>query len=199
MTPLTCLPSISGTNQDYVEYPVLLTTMMTLSMHLPGTSNILTTNKHADHQHATRSPRRPPSFISCPNGTLFCVHSCNKSQKILDASCMDLENILLLQGQFCSRQLLQMSEVFTINAQEQALLQGPKTPEFVKTLHQLYHFLQPVLTESNHIFHQKFLLKIVTRTNNNKIIYVLMVISTMIMMIMMMMMKTLVMHHYFHR
>ena len=52
--------------------------------------------QHADHQHATRRPRHPPSFISCPNGTLLCVLSRNNSKKILDTSHMDLEDILLL-------------------------------------------------------------------------------------------------------
>ena len=46
----------------------------------------------------------------------------------------DLKNILLLQGQFCSRRLWQMSEVLTHDTREQALLQGPKAPEFVSTL-----------------------------------------------------------------
>ena len=64
---------------------------------------------------------------------------------------MDLENILLSQGQFCSRRLLQMSTVFTHDAREQALLQGPKALEFIKTLHQLYCLLRRVLIQSNHI------------------------------------------------
>ena len=64
---------------------------------------------------------------------------------------MDLENILLSQGQFCSRRLLQMSTVFTHDAREQALLQGPKALEFVKTLHRLYCLLRRVLTQSDHI------------------------------------------------
>jgi len=83
-----------------------------------------------------------------------------------------------------------MSEVFTNNTSEQALLQGPKSLEFVKTLHHFY------LIQSNHIFSPEVLLKIVTRTNSKKIIYVLMVISAMTTM---MIMKTLVMHHYFHQ
>ena len=78
--------------------------------------------QHADHQHATRSPKRSPSFISCPDGTLFRVLSRKNSQKILVTSFMDLANILLLQGQFCFRRLRQMSEVFTHDAREQALL-----------------------------------------------------------------------------
>ena len=82
--------------------------------------------QHTDQHHVTLRPRRPPKFISCPNGTLFLVISHNNFQKILDTSRKDLENILLLQGQFCSRRLLQMSTVFTHDAREQALLQEPK-------------------------------------------------------------------------
>ena len=89
-------------------------------------------------------PRRPPRFISCPNGTLFRVLSHNNSQKILDTSHKDLEI-------FCFRRLWQMSEVSTHNAREQVLLQGPKALDFVKTLHRLYCLLQGVLTQSNHI------------------------------------------------
>jgi len=44
-----------------------------------------------------------------------------------------------------------MSKVFTHDAQEQALLQGPKALEFLKTLHQLYCLLCRVLIQSNHI------------------------------------------------
>jgi len=44
-----------------------------------------------------------------------------------------------------------MSKVFTHDAQEQALLQGPKALEFVKILHRLYCLLCRVLTQSNHI------------------------------------------------
>ena len=106
--------------------------------------------QHADHQHVTRSPKRSPSFIGCPNGTLYRVLSRKNSQKILVTSFMDLENVLLLQGQFCSRRLRQMSEVPTHDAWEQALLQGPKAPEFVSTLLRLYHLLQPLLIQSNH-------------------------------------------------
>ena len=51
--------------------------------------------QHAYHHQATLSPRFPPRFISCPNGTLFLVISHSNSQKILDTSHMDLENILL--------------------------------------------------------------------------------------------------------
>ena len=80
----------------------------------------------ANNQHATYRPRCQPIFISCPNGTLFCVFSYNNSQMILDTSHIDFENILLLQGQFCSRRLWHMSEVFINDAREQALLQGPK-------------------------------------------------------------------------
>ena len=36
-------------------------------------------------------------------------------------------------------------------AREQALLQGPKAPEFIKTLHRLYGLLRGVLIQSNHI------------------------------------------------
>jgi len=66
-------------------------------------------------------------------------------------SCKNLENILLLQGQFCSRRLLQMSKVFTHVAREQALLLRPKALESVKTLHRLYCLLCGVLIQSNHI------------------------------------------------
>ena len=88
--------------------------------------------KHADHYHVTLRLRRPPKFISCLNGTLFCVLNNNNSQKILDMSRKDLEDILILQGQFCSKRLWQMSKVFTHNTREQALLQGPKALKFVK-------------------------------------------------------------------
>ena len=71
--------------------------------------------QHADHHHVKLRPRRPPKFISCTNGTLFRVLSHNNSQKILDTSRKDLENILILQGQFCSKRLRQMSKVFTHN------------------------------------------------------------------------------------
>ena len=108
--------------------------------------------QHADHHHATLRPRHPPRFISCPNGTLLSVLSHNNCQKILDTSRKDLENILLLQGQFYSRRLWQMSEVFTHNAQEEDLLQGSQALEFVKTLHWLYCLLQPILIQSNHLF-----------------------------------------------
>ena len=95
------------------------------------------TQQHANHHHVPLRPRRPSRFISCPNGTLSRVLSHNDSQKILDTSLIDLENILLLQGQFCSRRLRQLSEVFTHDAQEQALPQGQKAPEFVSTILQL--------------------------------------------------------------
>ena len=44
-----------------------------------------------------------------------------------------------------------MSTVFTHDAREQALLQGPKALEFVKTLHRLYCLLCRVLIQSNHV------------------------------------------------
>ena len=97
--------------------------------------------QQTNHHHTTCRPRRPPMFISCPNGILFCVLSHNDSMKILDTSHTDLENMLLLQGQYFSRRLRQMSKVFTHDALEQALLQEPKTLEFVKTLHRLYCLL----------------------------------------------------------
>ena len=64
----------------------------------------------ASEQHESR---RPPKFISCPNGTLFRVLSHNDSKKILDTSRSDLEHILLLQGKFCSQGIRRMSKVFT--------------------------------------------------------------------------------------
>ena len=77
-----------------------------------------------------------------------------------------------------------MSEVFTNNAREKALLQGPKALQFIKTLHELYCLLycllQLLLIQSNYIFSPEVLLKTVARKNNKKIIYVLMVISTMV-------------------
>jgi len=91
--------------------------------------------QHTNHHHTTCRLRCPPKFISCPNGILFCVLSHNDSQKMVDTSRTDLENLLLLQGKYFSRQLRQMSQVFTHDALEQALLQEPKGLEFVKTLH----------------------------------------------------------------
>ena len=139
-------PIVSSTNQENGKYSPSLTMVMTPPLHLLGISNMPTTIMW----HLFR-PRCPPRFISCLKGTLFHVLSHNNSQKILDTSHRDLANILLLQGQFCSRSLLQMSKLFTHDAQEQALLQGPKAFEFVKTLHQLYCLLCGVLIQSNHI------------------------------------------------
>ena len=138
ITILSTHPSFS-TNQENGKHSLSLMTTMTLSMYLLGISNMPTTTTIM--QHLKFKPRRPPRFINCPNGTLFRVLSHNDSQKILNTSRTDLENILLLQGQFCSRRLLQMSKIFTHHAQEQALLQGPKALEFIKTLHQLYCLL----------------------------------------------------------
>ena len=44
-----------------------------------------------------------------------------------------------------------MATVFTHDTQEQALLQGPKALEFVKTLHQLYCLLRGVLIQPDHV------------------------------------------------
>jgi len=48
--------------------------------------------------------RRPPKFISCPNGTLFCVLSHNDSKKILDTSRSALENIFYYESNFVLKQ-----------------------------------------------------------------------------------------------
>ena len=61
--------------------------------------------QQADHHHLTRRLRRPPKFISCPNGILFRVLSHNDSQKILHTSRTDLKNMLLLQGQYFPRHI----------------------------------------------------------------------------------------------
>ena len=91
--------------------------------------------QHVDHHHTTSKPRRPPKFISCPNGILVCFLSHNDSKKILDTSPTDLKNMLLLQGKYFSRRLWQMSTVFIHDSLEQTLLNDPKALEFVKTLH----------------------------------------------------------------
>ena len=103
----------------------------------------------------------------------------NDSKKILDTSRTDLENMLLLQGQFCSRRLLQMSTVFTHDAREQALLQGPKALEFVKTLHRLYYLLHGVLIQSNHIVPPEVFIENRYTYKQQEDYYVLMVILTM--------------------
>ena len=59
--------------------------------------------------------------------------------------------MLLLQGQYCSRYIWQMSRVFTHNALKQASLQESKALEFVTTLHQLYCLLSGVLIPPTHI------------------------------------------------
>ena len=112
---------VSSTNQENGKHPPITYNGDDLFVASPMN------HPHADHHHVTPRPRRPPKFINCPNGTLFCVLSHNNSQKILDTLRKDLENMLLLQGQFCSKRLWQMSKVFTHNTREQALLQGPKT------------------------------------------------------------------------
>ena len=66
--------------------------------------------------------------------------------------------MLLLQGHFF-RSLRQMSKVFTHDAREQNLLQGPKALEFVKTLHRLYCLLQRVLIQSTHVVSPEVLIE----------------------------------------
>jgi len=52
-----------------------------------------------------------------------------------------------------------MSTVFTHDTREQALLQGPKALEFVKTLQRLYYLLQGVLVQSNYIVATEFFIE----------------------------------------
>ena len=52
-----------------------------------------------------------------------------------------------------------MTKVFTHDTREQALLQGPKALEFVKTLHRLYCLLPGVLIQSNYIVSPEVLIE----------------------------------------
>ena len=66
--------------------------------------------QHADKQHETGWGRgHPPNFFSHPNGTVIRVLSPKNNQTILEPTT-----------------LIELSEEFTKDAQEQALLQGPK-------------------------------------------------------------------------